>query len=132
MNHTVSDAQLAANKANAQLSTGPTSEEGRRRSSLNSLKHGLTSRTALLPGEDREAYNACIQAFVDQYRPANAEEEALVQTIGDCQWRKDRIFAMEAKLFSTTEDPAALMAAQADNPGGAAKLLEAEIARQKQ
>ena len=48
--------QIAANQANAQKSTGPTSAEGKQRSSLNALKTGLTGRTVLMPGEDTEAY----------------------------------------------------------------------------
>jgi hypothetical protein len=35
--------QLAANRRNAQRSTGPKSEEGRRRSAVNALSHGLSS-----------------------------------------------------------------------------------------
>ncbi|MBV9745513.1 MAG: hypothetical protein JO099_17270 [Acidobacteriia bacterium] len=48
----ISPAQLAANRANAQLSTGPTSEAGRHRSSLNATKHGLSGRTVVLSGKD--------------------------------------------------------------------------------
>lgn len=35
--------QRAANDRNAQLSTGPRTEEGQRRASINALKHGLTT-----------------------------------------------------------------------------------------
>jgi hypothetical protein len=47
----VSEARLAANRANAKRSKGPTSEAGRRRSSLNSLKHGLCSKVVLTDDE---------------------------------------------------------------------------------
>jgi hypothetical protein len=50
--------QIAANQKNAQLSTGPTSTEGRAKSSLNAVKTGLTGRTVLLPGGDAAAYEA--------------------------------------------------------------------------
>ena len=46
-----SDKQLAANRANAKLSTGPTTEAGKKRSRRNALKHGLLSTTLLLPTE---------------------------------------------------------------------------------
>ena len=49
-------AQIAANQANAQSSTGPKSEDGKNRSSLNALKTGLTGRTVLMPGDDAKAY----------------------------------------------------------------------------
>jgi len=48
----MSEARNIANINNAQHSTGPRTEEGKAASSLNSLKHGLTAKTVLLPGED--------------------------------------------------------------------------------
>ena len=50
-----SPAQLAANAANAQNSTGPRTSEGKTRSSQNSYKHGLTAREVVIaPGEQEE------------------------------------------------------------------------------
>ena len=46
------EAQVHANRANAQLSTGPSSASGKAKSSLNAVKTGLTGRTVLLPGDD--------------------------------------------------------------------------------
>ncbi len=62
----LSPARLAANRANAALSTGPSSETGRAVSSLNALKTGLTGRTLLLPGDDVEAYQAHVVRFETQ------------------------------------------------------------------
>lgn len=44
--------RLAANRANAPLSTGPATAEGKAKSALNALKTGLTGKTVLLPNED--------------------------------------------------------------------------------
>jgi len=44
--------RAATNRANAQNSTGPRTEPGKQRSSLNALGHGLTAQTAVLPSED--------------------------------------------------------------------------------
>jgi len=44
--------QIAANRGNALRSTGPRTLEGRKASAMNALKHGMTSRTVLLPDED--------------------------------------------------------------------------------
>ena len=46
-----SPAQLAANRRNAQKSTGPRTAEGKKRASLNALKHGMTAKTVVLPHE---------------------------------------------------------------------------------
>jgi hypothetical protein len=92
--------QVAANQANAQLSTGPRTEEGKKRSSLNALKTGLTGRTVLLPSEDAEAYRAYCQTWMDAHKPAGQEETDLVQSLADNRWRQDRAFALEQNLFA--------------------------------
>ena len=53
-----SNDQIAANRANSELSTGPRTEEGKARSSQNSLKHGAFSKSILLPGESQEEFDA--------------------------------------------------------------------------
>jgi hypothetical protein len=54
----LSDKQLAANRANAQRSTGPKTEEGKRRSSLNARRHNLTGQVTAMTEEDRIAHDA--------------------------------------------------------------------------
>ena len=93
-------AQFAANLANAQASTGPKSEEGKKRSSLNALKTGLTGRTVLMPGDDAQAYQDHVCRFIDEFEPANAREEELVQSLADTRWRLLRIPALEANIYA--------------------------------
>jgi hypothetical protein len=92
--------QIAANQANAQKSTGPTTAEGKQRSSLNALKTGLTGRTVLMPGDDAEAYRLHCRRFEDQFQPATAEEEELVQSLADLKWRLNRCAQLEHNLFA--------------------------------
>src|SRR5258705_440551 len=49
----VSDRKLRANRANAQKSTGPKTNEGKQRSSQNASTHALFSRELLLSHEDQ-------------------------------------------------------------------------------
>ncbi len=87
------------NRQNAQLSTGPRTEAGKLRSSLNSLRHGLTSRTVVLPTEDAAAYDAHLQRFIQQFQPQGPLEEQLVQSLASTAWRLNRIPALEADLL---------------------------------
>jgi hypothetical protein len=80
-------AQIAANRANAQKSTGPRTVEGKRRSSLNSLKWGLTAATLVLPHEDEIGYQETRGMLYTQYQPATPQECMLVDQLASSWWR---------------------------------------------
>lgn len=93
-------AKLAANRANAQLSTGPTSGEGKSKSSLNAVKTALTGRTVLLPTDDAAAYEHHVREFEKEYQPIGVRECALVQSIADTFWRMNRVSGLEMAIFA--------------------------------
>jgi hypothetical protein len=95
-----SQAQVTANQANAQLSTGPTSAEGKAKSSRNALKTGLTGHTILLPGDDAEIYEAKLLQCVEAFSPVGENETALVQAIADTEWRIARIPGLEYGIYA--------------------------------
>src|SRR6266478_5999048 len=92
--------RAAINRANAQKSTGPRTEAGKQRSSLNALRHGLTGQTVVLPTEDHSAYQHHSQSFLEEYQPKGATETQLVQSLIDTSWRTNRIASVETNLFS--------------------------------
>jgi hypothetical protein len=96
----MSDAQNTANKANAQLSTGPRTENGKAISSRNALKHGLTAKTVLLPGEDDAAYQALAASMLKDYEPLSTVEAALATELIDLHWRLQRASSVEARILS--------------------------------
>ncbi len=87
------------NRQNAARSRGPISPEGKRRVSLNALRHGLTGHTVVLPSEDLAAYQKHCGQFHTELKPQGLIESRCVQTIADTYWRLDRIRAMENTLF---------------------------------
>jgi hypothetical protein len=89
-----------SNRANAQKSTGPRTESGKQRSSLNALRHGLTGQTVVLPSDDLVAYQRHCQEFLDEYQPKNKTEIQLTQTVADLSWRLNRIAAIETNLLT--------------------------------
>ena len=96
----LSDKQLAANRANAQLSTGPKSETGKRRSSLNARRHNLTGQVTAMPEEDRIAHDAFAEALIKSMAPEGALELQLAQRIATDSWRLNRASAIEDNIFA--------------------------------
>lgn len=88
------------NHANAQHSTGPRTEDGKRRSSLNTLRHGLTGQTIVLPSEDLAAYERHTRRFTDDLQPKGAIEDQLVQSLADAAWRLNRVAALENNVLA--------------------------------
>jgi hypothetical protein len=103
--HSKPDHRAAINRANARHSTGPRTPAGKQRSSLNALRHGLTSRTVVLPSEDLAAYRRLTQEFFDEYQPQGPTEKQLVQELAATAWRLNRIPALEADLLARATAP---------------------------
>ncbi len=84
------DHRAVVNRADALHSTGPRTDAGKQRSSLNALRHGLTGHVIVLPSEDHAAYQAHTQRFFADLQPQGALEQQLVQSIADTSWRLNR------------------------------------------
>ena len=123
----ISEARLAANRANAQLSTGPTSAAGKAKVSLNAVKSGLTGRTVLLPSDDVAAYEATVARFVAQWQPRTDEERALVQSLADNDWRMQRIPSLEYGIFAMGECDFSEHFAAEPNPEVRRTLIQTKI-----
>ncbi len=93
-------AQILTNRENSQHSTGPRTLEGKRASSLNSLRHGLTSQLVLLPGEDAAPLEAFRVKLLQDLAPEGTVEQMLAQTICETQWRLERARKNEANILA--------------------------------
>src|SRR5215471_15939765 len=91
--------QIEANRRNAQLSTGPLTEEGKKRSRQNALRHGLTAETVIDALEDAEDYATFEMAVTGDYDPQSAVERELVLRLASLLWRLRRATAIESGLF---------------------------------
>ena len=81
-------------------STGPRTPEGKARSSMNALRHGLTGRVVVMPHEDLNAYNAFCADLMKDLAPEGPIETQYAQTFCDTQWRLNRIRSIEDSLFA--------------------------------
>jgi uncharacterized membrane protein len=93
--------QIEANRRNARLSTGPVTEDGKKRSRRNALRHGLTAETVMDALEDADDYAAFEMAIKVDYEPRTAVERELVLRLASLLWRLRRATAIEDGLFQT-------------------------------
>jgi len=114
MKHPVSDKKRAANKRNAQSSTGPKTSSGKARSSRNALKHGLLAKDVVIdtPGttENRADFDALLADLLAELQPQGIIEETLVERIATCYWRLRRAQRFEVGAIRgalETPDPCA-------------------------
>ncbi len=93
------DAQLAANQANARHSTGPNTPEGKAKSGQNARKRRRPGELPLTLVEDEAAFAAHSDAVRAAFEPQDAFEAELVRQIALHQWRLGRVQRIEAALF---------------------------------
>ena len=112
----VSDRKCAANRANAQFSTGPTSIEGKQIVSQNRIRHGLTGNFQVLPDECQADFDRLIETLLDEHEPADATEAEFVQQMAEALWLSRRSVRLQDRciLALRSEDPAEQRAAHKD------------------
>jgi hypothetical protein len=105
----ISEKQLEANRRDALRSCSSTSAPGKKRVSLNNLRHGLTGQTTVLSPEDRAAHDKFCAGLLHCLQPENALELQVAQSIAEDHWRLNRVFAIESNIFALGhfESPAA-------------------------
>lgn len=80
-------AQLDANRQNAQKSTGPKTPAGKDRVAQNALKHGLLARRFFIGPDQHAAFIAFRDAFRDDLNPVGPMQTVLADRIADLAWR---------------------------------------------
>lgn len=93
--------QTEANRRNAQKSTGPKTETGRRASSLNAYKHGLTGQLFIMTAAEAEDHARFTASILQDLRPVGAMEEILARSIADSHWRLTRAAIIENNIFAS-------------------------------
>jgi len=99
------EAQMKANQENAKRSTGPTSVEGKKRSSLNAMTHGILSTITTLPGEDEAFMQSLHEDILNTYQPQDTMERCLVDRITIAMVRQVRLCQAEAAKLKLSMRP---------------------------
>jgi hypothetical protein len=110
--------QILANQQNANHSTGPRTEAGKRRSRRNAIRHGLTAETVIDILEDSADYRAFERAIKSDYSAQTAIEGQLVSRLASLLWRLRRAVIVESGLLNmqaeTTRSPCSRPTSETD------------------
>jgi len=117
-----SPAQLAANRKNAEHSTGPRTEIGKMKAAANAVKHGLSGVHVVIPGEDPADYDTLLAGLRADLNPAGPTERFLIDQMAQAQWKLMRIARFETRLFVPSADLLAMIPPHTD-PDDVAALL---------
>ena len=98
------EAQRAAARANGAKSQGPTTPEGKAKSALNSLRHGLLAGLLVLRTESDAKFLAILNGYLDEYHPEGQTENRLVEVIAAAQWLEERCWVLTTALIDITMD----------------------------
>jgi hypothetical protein len=100
----MSPASQTANAANAQVSTGPRTEEGKSKSSQNARTHGLTAQNPVIPDEDRAAFQQLREQLHAETKPQGMLQQIIFEELVHSAWNLQRVRAMEAELDASAPD----------------------------
>ena len=92
-------AKHQANIANAQLSTGPRTEAGKSKSSMNARRHGLTGQFYVMNEADRLAYTTFEKGILQSLSPEGPYETQYAISIAQDHWRLNRSRAIEYNTY---------------------------------
>ena len=112
----VTEKQLAVSRRNAQLSTGPRTPEGKAVSRWNALTHGILAQAVSPPPldeyESRQEFDDLLDRLIDEFAPASAIEELLVERVAIAYWRLARVLRAEGAAITKTQDMVAANSAK--------------------
>jgi len=102
----ISEQRLAANRANAALSSGPRTEEGKARSSQNARRHGFYADPAVANPEDAAELAQLREDLVAFNQPINSQELVVIDKIARAQQAILRAYRLESAIFASLLNPA--------------------------
>jgi len=96
--------QIAANRLNAQKSTGPRSAEGKAVARMNALKTGIHAQSLIIYGEKAEDLETLAAEYYDHHQPATPQERLWLDILIRNEWLLRRLFAAEAQIWDHAYD----------------------------
>jgi hypothetical protein len=103
---TPAEARARRARENGAKSRGPVTAEGKRRASMNALRHGLTAEVHLvLPREDEAAFLGLATGLLADLAPSDTLEACLVAQLAAAFWKAGRAERLESQAFQAGPEP---------------------------
>jgi hypothetical protein len=99
-----SEAQVVANRWNAQKSTGPRTPGGKTVVSQNAVKHGLLAEHAVVRGEDPGQFEVFRDQMLGELAPAGQMESVLAERVVSLSWRLQRAERLQSAAFDALDE----------------------------
>lgn len=114
----MTDKKRLSNQKNALKSTGPKTDEGKARSSMNALKHGLRSESlAVSVLESSEEWNRHRDHVLRDLSPVGYLESLMAERIASTLWRLGRVVRYETLSISSSMETAPEDRKRMESPG---------------
>jgi hypothetical protein len=98
-------AQVTANRLNAEKSTGPRTKDGKANSSQNATTHGFYSKAFVIRDDEREDFEQLSQQLREDVDPFDTAAEDLFQQILHASWNLFRLRRIENEIYASSPDP---------------------------
>jgi hypothetical protein len=89
---------------NGAKAAGTKSPQGIQKSSMNALRHGLTSRTLVLSNESQAKFDQLLQSYIEKFRPRDGVEMNLVDEMVAARWRQQRVWMIQTAALDLQMD----------------------------
>ncbi len=99
------EAQIVANRRNAESSTGPRTKDGKSRSSRNAVTFGIYSAADFVLPEDERLYRLFCENFRRELSPEGPFEQTLAAEIVHAAWRLRRCSVVESNMVESNMPP---------------------------
>ena len=99
----ISQLKLDANRANAQFSTGPVTEQGKATVSQNATKHGLTGKFKVLASESQSEFDRLLASLLHSESPLGEDEIEMVHQMAEALWFSRRCIRLQNDCFAVLE-----------------------------
>lgn len=98
-------AQITANRLNAQKSTGPRTLQGKSAVSKNAFKHGLSARQDIISSESQQDFDLYRSTILEELAPATPMESILAERIVGLSWRLRRASNIQNQTIDALNTP---------------------------